>query len=155
MFVLLITPKAVAHETKAQDQKPAAATETSKQKNEVDRLLEEAAKRGETVLVGCVSEDCVKDSAQITAGVERGKALHLATPSYPNIARKAKAEGEVKVQIIIDGEGKVIAAAAISGHPLLYGVSVKAARETTFTPTLLYGKPVKVTGVLTYNFVGP
>jgi len=47
----------------------------------------------------------------------------------------------------------VIAANAISGHPLLWAACVEAAKNSLFSPTLLAGKPVKVTGVIQYNFV--
>lgn len=153
--VLLMVSPAAAQENKLQDQKPAAPSataETEKPKNEVERMLENAEKRGEKVLAACVSQDC-GGSEKIEDGVVKGRALYLAKPAYPNIARMAHASGEVKVRVIIGEEGTVIAAAAVSGHPLLYGVSVAAARETTFTPTQLHGKPVKVTGVLTYQFV--
>lgn len=150
--VLVMLSPAAARENKTQEQK-AATPAIEKPKNEVERMLEGAAKRGEKVLVGCITEDCAGSDQKIESGVVIGKALHLAKPAYPNIARKAYAQGEVKVQVIIDEEGYVAAAVAISGHPLLYGVSAAAARETTFTPTLLQGKPVKVVGVLTYNFV--
>jgi protein TonB len=57
------------------------------------------------------------------------------------------------VQVVIDESGKVISVAAVAGHPLLQGVSVAAAKQAKFTPTLLEGEPVKVTGVIHYNFV--
>jgi outer membrane biosynthesis protein TonB len=144
---------ATAQEAKPQEQKPATQTtvEGEKPKTEIDRMLEEAEKRGEKILGTCLNQDCIQDP--VASGVENGKALHLAKPAYPAIARAAHAQGQVNVQVIIDEEGKVIAAAAISGHPLLFGVSVAAARDTLFTPTLLYGNPVKVVGVIQYNFV--
>jgi TonB family protein len=152
IFTLLTFSPVVAQETKPQDQKPATPTtaESEKPKNEVDRMLDDIKKRGDKVFGACL-ENC--SSAPITSGVENGKALHLPKPGYPRIARMGGASGEVTVQVIIGEEGTVIAAAAISGHPLLYGVSVAAARETKFTPTKLDGKPVKVVGVLRYNFV--
>jgi protein TonB len=57
------------------------------------------------------------------------------------------------VQITVDEEGRVIAVSAVSGHPLLQQSAVSAARQARFSPTLLSGQPVKVTGVVTYNFV--
>ena len=59
---------------------------------------------------------------------------------------------EGPLQVTIDEEGKVISAKAVSGHPFLRGVSEKAAWSARFTPTLLANVPVKVTGVITYNF---
>jgi protein TonB len=92
--------------------------------------------------------------APISGGVLNGKAVHLVTPSYPAIARSAHAAGSVTVQVLIDENGHVISAKAVSGHPLLQAAAVGAARESTFTPTKLSGQPVKVNGVIIYNFVG-
>lgn len=89
----------------------------------------------------------------ISGGVLNGKAVILPKPAYPAMARAARASGTVVVQIIIDEEGNVISAKAVSGHPLLQAAAVDAAREAKFTPTKLYGQPVKVTGVITYNFI--
>lgn len=89
----------------------------------------------------------------ISGGVLNGKAISLPAPEYPPIARQAKASGTVVVQVTIDEYGNVIAARAVSGHPLLQAVSVGAARGARFAPTFLMGEAVKVTGVITYNFV--
>jgi len=57
--------------------------------------------------------------------------------------------------VIVDEQGNVISARAISGHPLLQAAAVAAARQAKFQPTFLMGEPVKVNGVITYNFVRP
>ena len=88
-----------------------------------------------------------------SGGVLNGKAVRLVQPPYPAIARSAHASGQVKVQIVIDENGNVISAAPVSGHPLLTGAAVAAARASKFTPTKLSGMPVKVSGVIIYNFV--
>ena len=130
-------------------QKP--ATDAEQPKSAVDRALEEAKKRGEVVLVRCL-EKCGEDE-KIEDDVEVGRALEMPKPAYPELARRAHASGEVQVQLIIDVDGTVIAAAAISGHPLLQATSVAAARQTRFSPTKVKGEPVKVTGVITYHFI--
>ena len=91
--------------------------------------------------------------APISGGVLNGKAISLPRPAYPPIARQAHASGTVVVQVTIDENGTVISAHAVSGHPLLQAVAVAAARGARFSPTKLSGQPVKVTGVITYNFV--
>ena len=91
--------------------------------------------------------------APISGGVLNGKAISLPKPAYPPIARQAHASGTVVVQVTINENGQVISAHAVSGHPLLQGVAVAAARGARFSPTKLSGQPVKVTGVITYNFV--
>jgi len=91
--------------------------------------------------------------APISGGVLNGKAVHLVQPTYPAIARQAHASGTVVVQVLIDENGNVVSAHAISGHPLLQAVAVSAARASKFSPTKLSGQPVKVNGVIQYNFV--
>jgi len=91
--------------------------------------------------------------APISGGVLNGKAISLPKPPYPPIAKQAHAAGTVVVQVTIDENGNVISAHAVSGHPLLQAVAVAAARGAKFSPTKLSGQPVKVTGVITYNFV--
>jgi protein TonB len=95
----------------------------------------------------------VRPRAPIAGGVLNGKATSLPKPAYPAIARAANASGTVTVQVTIDESGKVISAHAVGGHPLLQQAAVQAAYGARFTPTQLSGQPVKVTGVITYNFV--
>lgn len=91
--------------------------------------------------------------APISGGVLNGKAISLPRPQYPPIAKAARASGTVVVQVLIDENGNVVSAKAVSGHPLLTAVAVSAARQARFSPTKLSGQPVKVTGVIQYNFV--
>jgi periplasmic protein TonB len=98
-------------------------------------------------------EEKPKPRATISGGVLNGKAINLPKPSYPGIARAARASGTVVVQVLIDENGNVVSASAVSGHPLLTAAAVGAARQAKFSPTKLSGQPVKVTGVIQYNFV--
>jgi periplasmic protein TonB len=88
-----------------------------------------------------------------TLGVVNGKASILPKPPYPISAKAVGASGAVNVQVSIDENGNVTSARAVSGHPLLRAVSESAARNAKFTQTFLSGQPVKVTGVIVYNFV--
>ncbi|MGH9802751.1 MAG: energy transducer TonB, partial [Blastocatellia bacterium] len=87
-----------------------------------------------------------------SGGVLQGNALKRVNPAYPPIAKAAKASGAVQVQVTISEEGRVIDATAISGHPLLRDAALEAARQWEFKPTELSGVPVKVQGILTFNF---
>lgn len=89
----------------------------------------------------------------ISQGVLNGKAISLPKPAYPPAAKAVRAGGAVNVQVLIDEEGRVVSASAVSGHPLLQQAAVAAARGARFSPTLLSGQAVKVSGVITYNFV--
>ncbi|MEO6589884.1 MAG: energy transducer TonB, partial [Pyrinomonadaceae bacterium] len=88
----------------------------------------------------------------ISTGVVNGRAESLPKPAFPSAARTVNASGAVNVQITIDETGNVIAAKAVSGHPLLRQAAEQAALNAKFTPTQLSGNPIKVMGVISYNF---
>jgi periplasmic protein TonB len=94
-----------------------------------------------------------KPKTVVSGGVLNGKAISKPQPAYPPIAKAARASGTVTVQILVDEGGRVVSASAVNGHPLLQQAAVAAARQARFSPTLLSGQPVKVSGVITYNFV--
>jgi TonB family protein len=88
----------------------------------------------------------------VSGGILNGRALNLPPPSYPDAAKRAHASGLVEVEVVIDVNGKVISAKAVRGPVLLMQAAEMAARLARFTPTLLSGQPVKVVGVINYNF---
>ena len=93
-----------------------------------------------------------KRTAPVSGGVLNGKVISRVTPQYPPIAKAARASGTVVVQITVDESGRVVSASAVSGHPLLQQAAAGAVRGWRFSPTLLSGQPVKVTGTVTVNF---
>jgi len=90
-----------------------------------------------------------KPKAPIAGGMLNGKAIYLPIPEVP----AGEATGVVLVQVLIDEQGAVLDAKAVSGPQHLQAAAVAAARLARFTPTLLLGEPVKVSGTLSYNFV--
>jgi protein TonB len=90
---------------------------------------------------------------RLTSEVLTGKATSKPAPPYPAVAKQLGVQGSVAVQVLIDEQGRVLSAKATSGHPLLQAAAVQAAYRASFTPTTLSGQPVKVSGIITYNFV--
>jgi hypothetical protein len=90
-----------------------------------------------------------KKRGPIAGGMLNGKAIYLPQPEVS----AGEASGVVLVQILIDEQGTVIDAKAVSGPQHLHAAAVNAARLARFTPTLLMGEAVKVSGTLSYNFV--
>jgi TonB family protein len=91
----------------------------------------------------------------VSGGVLNGMALSLPPPSYPEAARRMRQTGLVQVEVVVDENGKVISARALSGPSTLRQVAVDAAIRARFSPTKLSGQPVKVTGQINYNFTLP
>jgi tetratricopeptide (TPR) repeat protein len=88
----------------------------------------------------------------VSAGVINGKAITLVTPPFPAEAR-GKQSGKVTVQVLIDETGRVLRACAVEGPSLLMKASESAAYRSKFTPTTFEGTPVKVNGMIIYNFI--
>jgi periplasmic protein TonB len=115
-----------------------------------------AAKPAEPVVVSEPKPDPKPEPPRPSAprhlGVVNGIAINLPIPPYPQPAIAMHLEGKVDVQVTIDERGSVMSAKAASGHVFLRGPAESAAKRARFTPTILNGNPVKVTGVIVYNF---
>lgn len=85
--------------------------------------------------------------------VVRGKVLSKPTPIYPEAAKRQGISGEVYVELIFDETGKVVHVCAVKGDPILSLAAEQAAMRALFSPVSLEGKPIKMMGVMTYNFV--
>ncbi len=91
--------------------------------------------------------------AFVRGGVLNGKAISLPRPEYPDEAKNARASGTVVVEVVVDETGRVMRACAVFGPEKLRRASERAAYQSRFSPLKVEGKPVKVSGVLTYNYV--
>ncbi|HEX6284429.1 MAG TPA: energy transducer TonB [Pyrinomonadaceae bacterium] len=85
-------------------------------------------------------------------GLISGEAISLPKPAYPEIAKRMRIEGAVRVQVLVDLDGRVVSATVLNGSPYLRAEAQKAALQARFSPTLLNDQPVKVSGVIIYNF---
>jgi TonB family protein len=96
-----------------------------------------------------------EDADKVDKGeVLNGKAISLPRPKYPTAAMRYRLTGTVVIKVNIDEAGKVIGAEDMcAAHPLLLGAAKEAAYQARFTPTLLSGVPVSVSGIITYRFV--
>lgn len=86
-----------------------------------------------------------------TFGVAGGRFLSTPAPEYR--AGMPPWSGAVTVELVVDESGKVVSARAVNGPPEFRKAAEDAARKARFVPTTLSGTPVRVKGVITYNFV--
>jgi len=93
-----------------------------------------------------------KPAGPVTGTVVNGSRISVPKPPYPKYVRKQRISGSVVVRITIGEDGKVINACAVDGPSALAQVSEDAALRALFTPTTLDGIPVKVAGVISYDF---
>ena len=100
-------------------------------------------------------DSCAEEAQAKHEDLLNGKAVKLAFPPYPAAARGKGLSARVIVAVLIDESGNVIKARSVcGGHSDFNAVGVVAALSSKFSPTLLNQKPIRVTGVLIYNFVG-
>lgn len=94
-----------------------------------------------------------KSRADTESEVINGKALVLAAPSYPKSVSAIKNNSVVKVKVLINEAGNVISACAVRyTNPFLFQSAESAAYRSKFSPTILAGKEIKVSGIIVYNF---
>jgi protein TonB len=73
-------------------------------------------------------------------------------PSYPQMARTARVQGDVVVEVEVDEEGDVVSARATSGPALLRQAAVDAVKQWKYSPTFLNGEPISVTSTVIVKF---
>jgi protein TonB len=90
---------------------------------------------------------------RVASSIINSKVISKPAPAYPALARQARVQGVVTVEILVDEQGRVVAAQATNGHPLLRVAAQQSAFQARFSPTSISGQPVKVSGMITYNFI--
>lgn len=101
----------------------------------------------------CLAANAQAENNLTSAKVLNGAAQYLPKPIYPQEAKDECADGIVNVEVLIDENGDVVSAVAVSGDELLRDSSVEAAKKARFKPTTDGGEAVKVKGIIVYNFV--
>jgi protein TonB len=81
---------------------------------------------------------------RVSTGVAQGLLIRQVKPGYPPLARQARVQGTVVLQAVIGKDGTVQDLHVVSGHPLLTGAAIAAARQWLYRPYYLNGEPVEV-----------
>jgi TonB family protein len=93
-------------------------------------------------------------TAPVQGMVLNGRALKLPKPRFPQELRGRSIRAQVVVKVVIDEEGRVIKTSDLCQGPrYLSEAAQEAASGALFSPTKLNGQPVKVSGVIVYNFI--
>ena len=89
----------------------------------------------------------------VDLGELAGKAINLVRPQYTDEARKARTQGQVKLALELDENGKVVSISRLTVlENGLTEQAIEAARRSTFQPARRDGKPARGSGILTFNF---
>lgn len=88
--------------------------------------------RKSLVLVALVAGICLQVAT--LKGAELRKHKKMVQPEYPEIARKMHVEGTVKLEAVVDSDGKVKNVIVVSGPPLLKPSAVDAVKQWEYEP---------------------
>jgi TonB family protein len=83
-------------------------------------------------------------STNKTGPVTVGKLANRIPPVYPPLARQARIQGTVAVNVIVRKDGTVEVQNVGAGHPLLIQAAVDAVKQWRYEPTTVNGEPVDI-----------
>lgn len=76
--------------------------------------------------------------------MQAAKLVRQIIPQYPELAKRARISGTVRLVGIIGKDGSIQNLQLVSGPPLLVRAAIDAVRQWIYQPTLLNGQPVEV-----------
>ena len=108
-----------------------------------------------TLVVPVLLALTVLSASNFCLGEQRVVVKDVVVPAYPPLAKTAKLEGSVPVEIEINADGKVISAKGKGGDPILQRAAEENIRLWTFQPSEDHTQnPVKHTIIFDYKIVG-
>lgn len=96
--------------------------------------------------------EAVKDNSPLQIGSLVEYATEKASPVYPPAARMMRKTGTVRVEVLIDEEGKIAEVKNASGESLLQRAATDALKKWRFKPFKRDGQPSKAIGYVNFNF---
>jgi TonB family protein len=105
-----------------------------------------------TLTLVAASQDATPQRVLVSQGIMSGQILTKVAPVYPPLAKQARIQGTVLLQVDINTSGDVVNIQLVSGHPMLAPAAIEAVKQWKYTPYLLNGEPVNVETQVVVNF---
>src|SRR5260221_2349362 len=102
------------------------------------------------VLVGVALSSVLGTYSLAQSASEEGKrkVKTKVAPTYPELARRMNVTGRVKIEVIINPDGRVKSTRALGGHPLLVQACIDAVKEWKFVAA-----PEETPQVVEFDFI--
>jgi protein TonB len=84
--------------------------------------------------------------------LDPAKLLYKVIPEYPEIAKRTRTQGMVRLIGVVATDGSIRSLQVVSGHPFLVTAAVEAVRQWRYQPTVLNGQPVEVEAPIEVTF---
>jgi TonB family protein len=136
---------------------PVAKQESAKAAEHAASTISAASSGGDVKVTNAPALRAAKsDGALAVTAMNVGSLVDKATkkvePVYPLAAKNAGVAGIVIVFVEVNEAGEVAAIERASGPQMLRQPAIDAARQWRFHPTMINGKPARVTGFINFNF---
>jgi protein TonB len=89
----------------------------------------------------------------VSSGVLASKLVTRVVPQYPDIARRARISGVVRLLAVIGKDGHVQSLRVIDGHPFLREAALNAVKQWVYTPTYVGDRAIEVESSVEVNFI--
>ncbi len=107
---------------------------------------------GGELVSGSVKQPAAPVETPVGGDVKPAKMISSVPPVYPSLARSQHVSGDVKIDALIDLNGRVTSMKVISGPTLLHQAAMEALRQWKYRPATLDGKPVPMHLTITLQF---
>ena len=94
----------------------------------------------------------VQPQAQVPADAMEQRVVYRVMPEYPQLARRAGAQGTVVLDTVVNAKGAVSQTKLISGPEALSQAAMDAVRWWRYEPYLVNGRPAAVETTVAVNF---
>jgi protein TonB len=84
--------------------------------------------------------------------VRPARLISPVSPAYPALAKAQHVAGDVRIDALIDANGRVTTMKVVSGPSLLHQAAMDALRRWKYQPATLDGKPVPMHLTVTLQF---
>jgi periplasmic protein TonB len=109
-------------------------------------------KRSIFAAIALFATTCLTAEVRISAADAIKAATSKVQPQYPVVARQMKIAGHVEIEALVDSNGSVASAKAISGNPMLTQPAISAVEKWKFTPFTSNGENTKAVVTLGFDF---
>ena len=94
----------------------------------------------------------VAEPIRVGGEIQPPKKVKDVRPEYPTTARKARVEGTVILEAVIDSRGVVADVRVLKSIPLLDEAAIDAVKQWRYQATMLNGQAVPIVMTVTVNF---
>ena len=98
------------------------------------------------------TQDPPKAPMRVGGVIKDPKQLKNVVPNYPNIAKQAKIQGTVLIEIVIGKDGSVTSAKILKPTPLLDEAALEAVKQWKYEPTVYEGDFIEVMKIVSVTF---